>query len=62
MDKHLELKEMVEERAAVGRKTLGAWLHHCREEVGDIGVGTFKMMSSLVDSTIYCMEPRSGGV
>ena len=33
MDEHLELKEMVEEKAAVGRKTLGAWLHCCWEEV-----------------------------
>ena len=53
MDEHLELKEIVEEKAVVGRKTLRAWLYRCLEEVGDFGLGTFKkLMSSLVDSAV----------
>ena len=29
MDEHLELKEMVEENAAAGRRVLGAWMNRC---------------------------------
>ena len=47
VDEHLELKNMVEERAVVGKKALGAWFHWCRSELGDVGVGVFrKLMSS----------------
>ena len=53
VDEHLELKVMVEERALMGRKALGAWFHRCRTELGDIGVGVFrKLMASLVESTM----------
>ena len=38
VDEHLELKEMVEEKAAAGRRALGAWMHRCKTEVGDVGV------------------------
>ena len=37
-DEHLELKEMVEEKAAAGRRALSAWLYRCKAEVGDVGV------------------------
>ena len=53
VDEHLELKNMVEVRAVAGKKALGAWFHHCRSELGDVGVGVFrKLMSSLVESTM----------
>ena len=39
VDEHLELKEMVEEKAAAGRRTLSAWLNRCKAEVGDVGIG-----------------------
>ena len=28
VDEHLALNEMVEDKAAIGRRILGAWLHH----------------------------------
>ena len=40
VDEHLKLKEMVEEKAAAGRRALGAWMNRCKAEVGDVGVGT----------------------
>ena len=53
IDEHLELNDMVDEKAVAGKKVLGAWFSRCRVEVGDIGAGTFrKLMSSLVESTI----------
>ena len=53
VDEHLELKEMVEEKAVAGRRALSAWLNRCKTEVGDVGVGIFKkLMSALVDSTM----------
>ena len=53
IDEHLELKEMVKEKAAAGRRALSAWLNRCKAEVGDVGVGIFKkLMSALVDSTM----------
>ena len=53
VDEHLELKNMVEERAVAGKKALGAWFHRCRSELGDVEVGVFrKLMSSLVESTM----------
>ena len=57
-DEHLELKEMVEEKAAAGRRALSAWLNRCKAEVGDVGVGIFKkLMSALVDLTmLYGVE------
>ena len=58
VDEHLELKEMVEEKAAAGRRALGAWMNRCKAEVGDVGVGMFKkLMSALVDSVmLYGVE------
>ena len=58
IDEHLELKEMVEEKAAAGRRALSAWLNRCKAEVGDVGIGVFKkLMSALVDSTmLYGVE------
>ena len=58
VDEHLELKEMVEEKAAAGRRALSAWLNRCKTEVGDVGVGIFKkLMSALVDLTmLYGVE------
>ena len=49
---------MVEEKAAAGRRALGAWMNRCKTEVGDVGVGTFKkLMSALVDSVmLYSAE------
>ena len=50
VDEHLELKEMVEKKAAAGRRALGAWMNRCKAEVGNVGIGTFKkLMSALVD-------------
>ena len=47
------MKEMVEEKAAAGRRALSAWLNRCKAEVGDVRVGSFKkLMSTLVDSTM----------
>ena len=44
---------MVEEKAAAGRRALGAWLSRCRVEVGNVEIGTFKkLMSTLVNLTI----------
>ena len=58
IDEHLELKEMVEEKAAAGRRAPSAWLNRCKAEVGDVGVGNLKkLMSALVDSTmLYGVE------
>ena len=58
IDEHLELKEMVEEKAAAGRRALSVWLYRCKAEVGDVGVGIFKkVMSALVDLTmLYGVE------
>ena len=39
IDEHLELNDMVEEKAMVGKKALRAWSSRCRVEVGDKGVG-----------------------
>ena len=53
MDEHLALNEMVEDKAAIGRKILGAWLQRYQQEVGGIGVGVFKkLFSSLVGSSM----------
>ena len=53
VDKHLKLKNMVKERALVGKNALGAWFHRCRIKLGDIGVGVFrKLMASLVEMTM----------
>ena len=53
VDEHLTLSEMVEDKAATGRKTPGAWLHRYHQEVGDIGVAAFKkLFSSLVSSSM----------
>ena len=30
VDEHLELKEMVEEKAAAGKRALGAWMNRCK--------------------------------
>ena len=58
VDEHLELKEMVEEKAAAGRRALSTWLNRCKAEVGDVGVDIFKtLMSALVGSTmLYGVE------
>ena len=34
VDEYLEVKEMVEEKAAAGRMALSAWLNRCKAEVG----------------------------
>ena len=53
IDEHLELNDMVEEKAMAGTKALGAWFSRCRVELGDIGVGAFrKLITSLVESTM----------
>ena len=53
VDEHLEFREMVEEKAAAGRRALGAWLNKCRVEVGIVEIRTFKkLMSAWVDSTM----------
>ena len=62
VDEHLELKEMVEEKAAAGRKALGAWLNRCKTEVGDVGVGTVKNLMSALVTRLCCMVLKSGVV
>jgi hypothetical protein len=63
IDEHLTLKDMVEDRAAAGKRALGSWLGRCRREVGDVGVGTFKkLLNSLVKSIILYMVLKSGAV
>ena len=53
IDEHLNLREMVEDRANVGRRALGTCFHRCREEIGDMSVGIFRnLIGSLVDSTL----------
>ena len=53
IDEHLDLREMVEDRAEAGRRALGACFSKCREEIGDLTVGiTRKLMGSLVESTL----------
>ena len=44
VDEHLESNEMVEEKAAAGRRALSAWLNRCKAEVGDVGVGILKKL------------------
>ena len=58
VDEHLGIKEMVEEKAAAGRRALGAWMNKCKAEIGDVGVGMFKkLMSALADSVmLYGVE------
>ena len=44
---------MVEDKAAAGRRALSAWLNRCKAEVGNVGVGIFKKLTSaLVVSTM----------
>ena len=53
IDEHLDMNDMIEEKAVAGKKALGAWFNLCRVDLGDIGVGTCrKLMSSLVESTM----------
>ena len=53
IDEHLDLKEMIEDRAEAGRRALGACFSRCREEIGDMTVGIArKLMGSLVESTL----------
>ena len=60
VDEHLELNNMVEERAVAGKKALGAWFHRCRSELGDVGVGVFRKLTYViigrVDHAVWCME------
>ena len=55
VDGHLALNEMVEDKAARGRRTLGAWLHCYQQEVGDIGVGTLRPKVSLMMEMESCL-------
>lgn len=34
-DEHLDLNDMLEEKAMVGKEALGVWFSRCRMEVGD---------------------------
>ena len=53
IDEHLDLKDMIEDRAEAGRRALGACFSRCREEIGDMTVGIArKLMGSLVESTL----------
>jgi hypothetical protein len=53
IDEHLNLREMVEDRANAGRRALGTCFHRCREEIGDMSVDIYrKLIGSLVDSTL----------
>ena len=49
---------MMEEKAAAGRRALGAWMKRCKAEVGDVCLYMFKRpMSALVDSLmLYGVE------
>ena len=50
VDKHLELKNMVEDSAFAGQKVLGALFHRYRTEFGDIGVREF--ITSLIETNM----------
>ena len=54
----MELKEMGEEKAGAGRRSLSAWLNRCKADGGDVGVGIFNiLMSALLDFTmLYGVE------
>ena len=53
VDEHMDLKEMVEDKAEAGRRALGACLLRCRSEIGDVAIGIFrKLMESLVKSSM----------
>ena len=41
ISEHLEMKQMLEERAKAGAKALNAWLSRCRLMVGQIRGQTF---------------------
>ena len=49
VEKHMDLKEMVEDKAEAGRRALGVCLLRCQSEIGDVAIGNFrKLMESLV--------------
>ena len=53
IDEHLDLKEMVVDRAEAGRRALGACFQRCQAEIGKMTVGIFrKLMGSLIESTL----------
>ena len=65
IDEHLTLKDMVEDRAAAGKRALGSWLGRYRREVGDVGVGTFKKLLNSLEESIILYGPlvlKSGAV
>ena len=51
VDEHMDLKEMVEDKAEARRRALEVCLLRCRSEIGDVAIGIFrKLMESLVKS------------
>ena len=57
IDEHLDLKEMVVDRAEAGRRALGACFQRYRAEIGNMTVGKFrKLMGSLIESTLMYSE------
>ena len=51
---------MVEEKAMVGKKALGAWFSRCRVELGDIGVGSAKLQCMLFWVRVLSSETYDG--
>ena len=52
VDEHMDLKEMVEDKAEAGRRAQGVCQLRCRSEIRDVAIGIFrKLMESLVKSS-----------
>ena len=63
VNEHLQGLRMVEESAKAGAGALGDWLRRCRVTVGEVKGSTFmKLMETLVETVLLCMEQRYGGV
>ena len=53
VNEHIDCREMVKEKAKVGRGALSAWLWRCRASMGEVGGKTFvKLMEALVESVL----------
>ena len=53
IDEHLDLNEIVVDRAEAGRRALGAYFQRCWAETGNMTVGILrKLMGSLIESTL----------
>lgn len=61
VDKHLELKNMVEERAFVSKNALGVWFNWWRTELDGIRVGCLGSLWNHWWRPLCCMDQRFGG-